>query len=76
MRAKPLLLPMLALTAGCAATSAEPRSEDPLGKDNDTTRELARRTAGEPQDCVPIEPGRSLVGNAGVCVTESPTAIT
>ena len=30
MRAKPLLLPMLALTAGCAATSAEPRSEDPL----------------------------------------------
>ena len=60
MRGKPLLIALLALTAGCAATSAEPRNEDPLGKDNDTTRELARRTAGEPQDCVPIEPGRSL----------------
>ena len=60
MRAKPILIPLLALSAGYAASGAEPRNEDPLGADNPTTRELARRTAGEPEDCVPIESGRSL----------------
>jgi hypothetical protein len=49
------LLPLLFLTAACAATGAGPsRGETELAG------ELSGRTAGEPRECVAISPGSSL----------------
>ena len=46
---------LAAAAAGCAGTGAEPQAGQ-----GDLSRALTGRTAGPPQNCVPIEPGRSL----------------
>ena len=46
------LLPLLIVASACAAGSA---------READLSRELAGRTAGPPQDCVPASAGDSLV---------------
>lgn len=51
------LLPLLLLTAGCAATGADDvHSRDQLA----LTKELEGRTAGAPQACVPIRQSQSM----------------
>lgn len=50
------LLPLLFLTAACAATGAGPSREEA-----ELASELAGRSAGEPRECVAIAPGSSLV---------------
>ena len=46
------LLPLLILASACAAGGA--------GREADLSRELAGRTAGAPQDCIPASPGANL----------------
>jgi hypothetical protein len=56
MRKALFFFPLLAAaTAGCAGSGAEPQ-----GGQSELSRALAGRTAGPPQNCVPIESGRSL----------------
>jgi hypothetical protein len=47
------LLPLLLLAAACAATGS--------AREADLSRELAGRSAGPPQDCVPASAGDGLV---------------
>ncbi|HYG49007.1 MAG TPA: hypothetical protein VD846_13835 [Allosphingosinicella sp.] len=56
MRLRPMrLLPLLLLTAACAATGGGPSDSEAA-----LARELAGRTAGEPQDCVSADSGSNL----------------
>lgn len=50
------LLPILLLTAACAATGSGPSRGE-----TDLAAELAGRTAGEPRECVSTSNGSSLV---------------
>ncbi len=51
------LLPLILLAIACAAASAGPSRRG----EADLSRDLAGRTAGTPQDCVPSASGASLV---------------
>lgn len=55
MRATLFLLPCVLLSAACAPMEAEPQ-----GADDALPSVLAGRTPGEPRDCIPIQPGRSM----------------